>query len=201
MGRFRYDYVISLGPDCQAETQAKKYFPRLQHETGPMGSQITPLPALLAYIANDFQGMFEREDIVVGNKGGGRNVKYGTIHPYEFPNGWASYENARSRHDYLCGKMRAIMRSGKGVLFLYGTDDKSVLPVIAGALMDRYPDLDFRIISARSPLPNSQWSLQKLAEWKAPTDHAKRQWGRSGLVFGLKAQAYRLKHHLTTARF
>jgi hypothetical protein len=198
---FRYDYVVSLGPDCQAATQSKKFFPRAQCETVPMSYQVTPIKAIVAYFERDFRGMFERDDLQIGQNGGARNLRYGTQHPYEFPNGAASYSDARARHDYLCSKMRTILASGKCVLFLLGSDRRDELDKIEDAIRTHYPNLEFRIVAARSPRPNTVWSHVRLPEWEAASSAAKKKWSHSGLVFGLKIQSQRLAHHIRALRF
>lgn len=198
---FRYDCVVSLGPDCQAATQAKKFFPRAQVETVPMSYQITPLKALVAYIERDFHGLFERADLEIGQNGGAIHRRWGTQHPYEFPRGTDSYDDARARHDYLCAKMRKILTSGKGVLFLYGSDRRDQAAVIEDVLRTRYPTLDFRILMARSPTPNTVWSHVRLPEWEAASAQAKDAWAHSGWVFGFKMQSQRLLHHVSSFRF
>jgi hypothetical protein len=87
--------------------------------------------ALLAYFRADFRGLFELEELVIGEDKNVHHVRLGTIHPHEFgePNSMTSrdeliarYPVARQRHDYLAGKFRDLLSlRGERVLYVLST--------------------------------------------------------------------------------
>ncbi len=197
---FKYDYVLNLGPDCQAATQAKKFFPRAQCVTIPLTFQVTPFETMIAYLENDFRGFFEYDDLAF-DRGVAVNRKYMTIHPHEFPDGIASYPIARSRHDYLCNKARSLLnQSDKGLLLLFGSDRPDQAGIMENVIRVHYPKASFRLVAARSHTPSTEWADRRLSEWQQASADAKRKWGRTGLLFNLKMQSHRLAHHVKAMR-
>jgi hypothetical protein len=130
--------TISLGPVCTSKYQARRILAGRQGiqvdvrlRTSVPGSpsgifdwQITPVPALFEYLRNDLKGMFELDDLMLEGQQV-LNARFGTLHPHEFPklsdkrDIAACYPVARSRHNYLCSKVRAGLTDDVPTLFLY----------------------------------------------------------------------------------
>jgi hypothetical protein len=196
---FAFDTVVSLGPDCLPAMRISQYFARHRRCSSPFSYQITPRSALVEYFARDFRGMFEKDDMIACGPKAARNTRFGTIHPHEFANGLASYEQARSRHDYLCEKMRALAHHKGGVVFVtYGSDTDGIDDVIAKA----FPELSFRVIN---PFPEAIVE----AEWPRSFDvfdaafrRLDREAGAARSVFAqIHSQYKRLSRHVSDLRF
>lgn len=146
MGDRDFGRAVSLGALCTSKHQARRVLAHrqglkidLRERTSVPGSpnavfdwQITPLPALFEYLRRGFSGLFDADDLII-EKHNVTNAKFGTVHPHEFPrlptpaDLTANYRAARSRHDYLCARMQAILSDDVPTLFLYSktlTDDE-----------------------------------------------------------------------------
>lgn len=111
--------VVSLGRDCQPAFQIRRYFGKENCSSGVFDYQITPHQAVISYIENDFCGFFERQDLQVDSDGHVRNIKHGTRHIHEFPNGLdQDYEKSLSRHNHLCENLRQIVHGRLSTLFV-----------------------------------------------------------------------------------
>lgn len=89
--------------------------------------QITPFPAVLAYLEADFQGVFERQDLVIAD-GEVVHARLGTRHPHDFQpvDGVldaaavdAQYPAARSKFDFLATRFRNHLRTPGGFLYVF----------------------------------------------------------------------------------
>lgn len=99
--RKTFHQAVSLGISCQVIYQLRRHLGDEFCSSGVFDMQVTPPSALIEYLQRDFRGMFERDDLVEEN-GIVFNQRFLTEHLHEFPNGLErSYEDARSRHDYL----------------------------------------------------------------------------------------------------
>lgn len=159
-----YNQVISLGPNCTAAYQAKRFFGKACCPSGIFDSQITPRTALLEYLSNDFNGMFERDDLEL-HKTYVINKRVGTQHPHEFK-GFpidARYKLARDRHDYLCRKVRSAIESDVPTLFVIRSFD----PVddLYDAIRAKNLDLRFHILAVPTPVTATWQGDDK--EWNA----------------------------------
>lgn len=108
-------YAISFGQQCRPRYQLKRVF-RAACASGVFDWQITPAPTVLAYLAEDFSGMFELDDLYVNPATGFVTHRtFGTVHQHEFPEGVTDetltmyYDRSRRRHDYLCSKLRRLL--------------------------------------------------------------------------------------------
>lgn len=147
-------YAISFGLQCRAKYQLKRVF----HASCPSGVfdwQETPVAAAVAYLENDFQGMFEQADLFVDSTK--RHVVHrtlGTTHMHEFPEGVTDkgihlyYARARRRHDYLCEKLRRILRSEHPILIAIAPNhnDPLDLPALREALARYNPRGRFHFV-------------------------------------------------------
>lgn len=149
-GRFRFKRAISLGGDCRPRFHLTLMLGRYRCYSGIFDNQTTPPDALMAYFRNDFRGFFERKDLEVKNDIV-VNRRYGTTHPHEFKNGFTdeTYAAARSKHEYLCGKMRALAGFKKTPIIFVMTH-KSV-PELDLELKRICGHSDFRVIHVNDP--------------------------------------------------
>lgn len=141
---------ISLGPSCASKFQLAR---SLYQRTHPRGSvedlraaihsrrasavfprhlfdaQITPLKGLLAYLEQDFAGVFERDDLFVGRFGMVEHRHLGTMHPHEFHpvEGVldaavidAQYPAARAKFDRLAQRFRDHLNAPGPFLYVRG---------------------------------------------------------------------------------
>jgi hypothetical protein len=119
-----FDYALSLGPTCRARYQMERVLGKERCPSGVFDWQITGRKALVAYLRNDFEGMYELADLEID--GMVCNRRFGTTHQHEFPPDItlaslpAHYVNARSRHDHLAAKTRALLRGDKRLLLCLG---------------------------------------------------------------------------------
>jgi hypothetical protein len=91
---------------------------------------ITPHAAVCAYIEADFQGVFEREDLVIGEDGNVHHPRLRTIHPHDFTKGPdgrvsvetldAEYPAARSKFDHLAERFRRHLETPGPYLYVMG---------------------------------------------------------------------------------
>jgi hypothetical protein len=176
MTAFRYNTVLSLGPTCLPAMQARQVFDRLLFQNGPFNYQISPMSAVTSYLRDGLAGTMERADLSVDADGLVRNDRYGTCHPHEFPEGLGSFEAAKSRHDYLCAKLRRLLADPTSrILFLSGHDDPAI---IDRAIREAYPKLRFRLLTVVSSAPQAVWH-EPVAEWHDALRQAERSFGES----------------------
>jgi hypothetical protein len=134
-----------------------------------------------SYLRGGFSSTMERADLSVDAKGLVRNDRYGTSHPHEFPDGLDSFDVAKSRHDYLCAKLRRFLDDRRSrILFISGHDDPAVLE---RAIRDAYPELQFRLLNVVSAAPRDVWH-EPVAEWHDAFWQAERSWGESRIRTG-----------------
>jgi len=89
---------------------------------------IVPRAAVYAYLERDFQGVFEREDLVID----GSTVLHRTLltyHPHDFANGPdgrlteamvdEQYANFRSKYEFLAERFRAHLKTPGPYLYIY----------------------------------------------------------------------------------
>jgi len=146
--RQAFSQAVSLGTTCQTSFQIRRQFGALARTSGIFDQQITPVRAVLEYFHRDFRGMLEKDDLQEeGNTV--VNVRFGTKHPHEFPHGIRqSYENARSRHDYLCNKLRSVLDGDRSTLFVLANTARAncVADEIRELIRKRNPRLQFDMI-------------------------------------------------------
>jgi hypothetical protein len=161
---------ISLGPQCETKFQLcrVRYEREAESDAPPFSSlemlrgahekrftthifdaQTTPFFAIEAYLRDDFQGAFEREDFTIDG-GEPYHRRLGTRHPHEFPAAGdalaeadieAHYATAYSRFEHLAAKFRRhLLQPGP---FLYVLRETRPTEDLA-RLMEQ--------LSARSPL-------------------------------------------------
>ncbi|SFV38099.1 Putative papain-like cysteine peptidase [Hyphomicrobium facile] len=115
--RKTFHQAVSLGNSCQVIYQLREHLGAEFCSSGVFDMQVTPPSALIEYLQRDFREMFERADLSEEN-GIVFNRRFLTEHLHEFPNGLErSYEDARSRHDYLCQKLRSVIDGRTPTLF------------------------------------------------------------------------------------
>lgn len=139
---------VSLGYSCQVKYQLSRELYRRLHPDGEeedfrrmlmtpeLGQrtferhvfdwQITPFAALMAYLENDFRGVFEREDLVVdGSEVAHRTLR--TRHPHDFRpvDGVlddavidAQYPAARAKFEHLADKFHRHLRAPGDFLYV-----------------------------------------------------------------------------------
>ena len=126
------DYALSLGPNCRAKYHLRRRF-GFGSPNCVFDWQVTPPAALQAYIEQDFNGMYERDDLYIKN-GCVFNRRYNTSHQHEFPRGTTEqtlsehYPAARARHDYLYQRTRSLLRGHARLLLAFSrpiSDDTS----------------------------------------------------------------------------
>lgn len=135
--------VLSLGFDCQAQYQIRRYMrfvgtDRSSNRNG-LGSpttvfswQVTPMRGLLLYLRQDFAGLFERDDLHVGELGI-THARTGTLHLHEFPRQSAEalsahYSAARERHDRLCARTRLLLTDDEPTLLVLDSGTSNITP-------------------------------------------------------------------------
>ncbi len=119
---------------------------------------IAPLPAVCAYLENDFHGVFEREDLELHD--GGRKVRHRTlltIHPHDFRPGKdglyseatidQQYADARAKFEYLAERFRRHLTSPGPYLYVF----KEIRPLsevqrLRDLLQARSPDHLFQLL-------------------------------------------------------
>ncbi len=196
---FKFDVVISLGPDCLPAMQTFHYFGRRRRPTTAFSYQTTPPSAVIAYLRHDFRGMMELPDLRLENDAIVSNVRHGTRHPHEFKNGLSSYAEAKSRHDYLTDRMRRIFSSRERILFVTRNAREATLRGLSGALKTYNPALPFRILNVACDAPMSVWE-KSLPHWQAALAEADA--GESRTFGGLlRDQSQRFVRHLREKTF
>jgi hypothetical protein len=133
--------VLSLGFDCQAQYQIRRYMRSIGSDgqvglgspTTVFSWQVTPIEGLLLYLRRDFAGLFERDDLYVGPYGI-TNRLADTLHLHEFPaqsaEGLAAhYAVARERHDRLCARTRQLIADDEPTLLVF---DSGMTPLEGG---------------------------------------------------------------------
>jgi hypothetical protein len=141
--------AMSLGHDCQVIHQLRRKFGRYHCPSGIFDYQVTPTKTLLEYLERDFRGMFERADLDVDAREIVINTRYRTRHLHEFPKGLREdYESAKSRHDYLCDKIRSVIDGVTPTLFglRYSPSDFPLVSEVRSILSKRNPRLLFDIV-------------------------------------------------------
>lgn len=149
-------HAISFGLQCRAKYQLKRVF-RAASPSSVFDWQETPCAAVIDYLERDFRGLFEQGDLFVDATT--RHVTHrtlGTTHMHEFPADvtnetiYLYYDRARRRHDYLCGKLRSILRSRHPVLIAIApnhSDPNPIdLPALKGALARFNPKGTFHFV-------------------------------------------------------
>lgn len=170
---------ISLGYACDVKYQASR---NLYWRAHPQGSEeafrnylfrvggrkspftrhifdwaITSYAAVRAYLEQDFEGVFEREDLLVAKDG--TTVKHRRLHAY-FPHDFRGgsdgqiteamldeqYGVFRSKHEYLAQRFRDLLKSSGPYLYIY----KEILPqndvdTLIG-LLRRHPEHQFQML-------------------------------------------------------
>jgi hypothetical protein len=165
--------VISLGLSCTTKFQILRHSYFVRHPAATMDDfrasepfihlgthifdwQVTPLPAVTAYIDRDFVGIFERENLVVDERLGiARNNRFDVIHTHAFhPLGTlteadidAQYPVARCKIEYLAAKFRRLLDRERGeVLFIAShIPPADEVERLIGALSRRAPRLRYRL--------------------------------------------------------
>jgi hypothetical protein len=113
---FRRKYPNGSDYDLLAMLMTPEYGQR-NFERHIFDWQITPFAAVLEYLERDFQGVFERADLVSEN-GEVVHRRLLTRHPHDFPHDQelddatidAAYAQARGKFDYLARKFLAHLR-------------------------------------------------------------------------------------------
>ncbi len=166
--------AISLGNSCTTRFQITRHAYCAHHpgatveafraskwlkhgETHIFDWQVTPLPAVTAYISRDFDGIFEREDLVIDPSCDAvRNRRFDVIHSHAFnADGTmlteagvdAQYARSRSKIEYLAAKFRRLLDRECGpflYVVCYAPAENEVGDLLA-ALQKRAPQQDFHI--------------------------------------------------------
>ncbi len=139
--------------------QAAEVFPRHLFDW-----QITPVEALLAYLENDFTGVFERRDLFVAADGMVTHRHLHTLHPHDFHavDGVlndavldAQYDAARAKFEHLAAKFRRLLEQAGPFLYIRsGGPDRAQAARLIACLSARSPDHEFRILFT-DPQPES----------------------------------------------
>lgn len=130
--------VLSLGFDCQAQYQIRRYMRSIGSDgrvglgspTTVFSWQVTPFDGVLLYLRRDFAGLFERDDLYVGEHGIANRVA-DTLHLHEFPEHSAealaaNYARARERHDRLCARTRQLLADDEPTLLVFDSGTASL---------------------------------------------------------------------------
>lgn len=191
-----YSRIESLGQACTAIFQIRQFemlraasrreLPK-PRESFLFDWQYTPLSAVIALIEAGFAGGFERSDLRI-LEGRVVNTRFSTSHRHQFT---ASVQDAltveeldaqfpvvRSRHDYLCRKMSALVSGDGPVLYVVaGEPDapaQGLLDALARNPRHRFHVAVFLAGSTYFPLPDDpRISRHEIAASRKP---AKRAW-------------------------
>lgn len=157
----RFRYAVSVGPSCRAKFHLRRIFGKHHAPSSVFDWQGTPPTAFAAYLAHDFKGMFDREDLVV-DEGRVRNSRYGTSFRHAFPPTITyesidiHYPSARSRHDYLCSHTRQLLRGRGPILFVTSHPvGEAGMATIENAIRSYAPKLSFELLEGPSPDPRT----------------------------------------------
>lgn len=133
-------FAVSLGVACRTAHQLRRAY-GASAPSGVFDWQITPVKALVQYLAHDLRGMFDLGDLFVDENGIVCHRRLGTRHQHEFPGDVtedtlpALYPRARQRHEYLCDKFRRVVAAGSPTLFAvathFRTEAEAAMPEIA----------------------------------------------------------------------
>ncbi|HVX35427.1 MAG TPA: hypothetical protein VHC71_04320 [Hyphomicrobium sp.] len=177
-----FSQVVSLGWRCQTVWQARRYFGRAFCPTSIFDWQITPAEAVVEYFDRDFVGLLDRDDLFRPEDGWVTNRKFGTRHPHEFSNGLQDgYATARSRHDYLCDKLCAIIGGAEPTLFVaQAKDPETFHSEISFRISRRNPRLKYRLLVVPDVPIGSGADA-----WKGDDDH----WDRHFSEFAVRHDA------------
>lgn len=117
---------VSLGPSCEVRWQLNRLL-----AMDPPGDifdyQITPLPALFAWLERDFEGVFELEDLFIAPPHSADHRALKTEHPHVFhPAGDVltdaelvkQYPAARLAFERRAARWRAMKYSGEKIIFV-----------------------------------------------------------------------------------
>lgn len=147
-----FQQVVTLGPNCRPKVQSQRVFGKQTSRRHIFDWQITPAPAVLEYLRNDFSGMFELDDLIIKAEIV-RNARYDTRHPHEFPKGLTNqdlrdcYLKARAAHDRWCAATRKALDNSRSTLFVLGAamaDDE--LAEMAALIAARCPQKHYLIL-------------------------------------------------------
>jgi hypothetical protein len=167
-----FQQVVSLGSTCRAKHNIKLVFGRHIAPRGVFDWQITPDAALLAYLARDFSGMFEQDDLVIEGDGRVWNGRFGVQHTHEFPR-WLSeadlyrlYPRARAKHDEWCKTTRNALDNDLSTLFVLGKPaDGDALQELEKILSERCRHKRYLILPAPAVDNDDEWTGDP-AVWK-----------------------------------
>jgi hypothetical protein len=195
--------VLSLGSDCQAQYQIRRYMrfvgtDRSSNRNG-LGSpttvfswQVTPMHGLLLYLRQDFAGLFERDDLHVGEFGI-THARTGTLHLHEFPRQSgealaAHYSAARERHDRLCARTRLLLTDDEPTLLVLDRGKRSITADQLAEVQERLhhynPSKSMSLLCLATPRPAHldwrgdarAWSRALSAQLRPPSLRARLTW-------------------------
>lgn len=165
---------VSLGPSCEVRWQLNRLL-----GVGPPGDifdyQITPLPALFAWLERDFEGVFELEDLVIAPPKSADHRALKTEHPHVFhPAGDVltdaelvkQYPAARLSFERRAARWRAMASSGEKLVFIRR---EGVNPADRRRLEKLLPGTLVTISDEAAGNPTDWWGCSKT--WDVIWDH------------------------------
>lgn len=150
--------VISLGAICEVAYQVKLHTDKLDADY--FDWLITPYDALIGAIKNDFEGFFKLEDLkIYDDQKSVINTKTHVYYFHDFPLSDERtvlpdfplyYEQAKSKYDHLKGKFLALESFPGRAIFIRRDLSPDSAIFLYKTLEERFPKLDFHLVSANS---------------------------------------------------
>lgn len=163
----RVHAAVSLGPNCRGKFHLQRVFGAAS-PNGVFDWQVTPAAAIHRYLEQDFEGMFERADLLI-RSGVVWNGRHQTSHQHEFPRGLTDdqldllYPSARARHDHLCRRTRALLRQRGPLLLVFSRPVATEMIEELARGVSRYnPRLAFHLLA--EPIEGS------IGDWTGDTE-------------------------------
>lgn len=147
-----FQKVISLGPSCETAWQIRQVVD--QPEAYVFDWVIAPASSVAQAIRTDYAKIVEPDRLVFKSDAGldhpyvldtATNIEYHHDFRNE-PDFMETYENVKGKYDYLIDRMRKTL-DRSAVLFVHVADDRAEAETLRDAIVDRYPELSFKILS------------------------------------------------------
>lgn len=160
----------------------------MQLDTNIFDWQVTPFPAVVAYIRRDFRRVMERGQLTI-KRGGARNAALGTSHLHSFHASGDilsqqditdQYSQAREKFDHLAAKFRAVLASEGPIVYAFFCSGRTPsfwqIAAFFRCVRRRNPKQSFRLaiigVEGKHKPPLLLWFAQRVS-WHTVAPSAK----------------------------